>query len=146
LVGKSVKDYHYSMHRLVRDFFLEYLKNEGKLEAQQQFAVELLSDGYPYGDESLWTVCRTFNPHAEKAIKYKGPDVWPRAALLRNMASYHQNCGRHATAYALYMKTRKIYASNTLCWTRCPNSTPEKTSCKTSWVKSNQRWSRESPN
>jgi tetratricopeptide (TPR) repeat protein len=112
LVQKSAGDYHYSMHRLVRDFFLEYLKIEGELEAQQQLAVQLLSDRYPYGDKSFWPVCRTYNPHAEKAIMYKGPDVWPRAALLRSMASYHQKCGRHATAYAHYMEVRNIYASN----------------------------------
>jgi tetratricopeptide (TPR) repeat protein len=112
LVQRSAEDYHYSMHRLVRDFFLEYLQIEGKLEAQRQLAVQLLSNRYPYGDKSFWPVCRTYNPHAEKAIMYNGPDVWPRAALLRSMTSYHQNCGRHATAYAYYMEVRQICASH----------------------------------
>ncbi|KAN0108829.1 TPR-like protein [Hyaloscypha variabilis] len=111
LVHKVVGDYHYSMHRLVRDFFLEHLKNEGKLEEQQQSATELLSRRYPYGDQTLWTVCRIYNPHAHKIVKHEGPDVWPRVALLRSMASYHQKLGNFETACTLYMELREIYAS-----------------------------------
>jgi tetratricopeptide (TPR) repeat protein len=111
LVHKIVGDYHYSMHRLVRDFFLEHLKNEGKLEEQQQSATELLSRRYPYGDQTLWTVCRIYNPHAHKIVKHEGPDVWPRVALLRSMASYHQKLGNFETACTLYMELREIYAS-----------------------------------
>jgi tetratricopeptide (TPR) repeat protein len=112
LVQKCVENYHYSMHRLVRDFFVNYLRNEGQLEIKQQLSVELLSERYPYGDQSFWTVCQMYNPHAKKVIKYLGADVWPRAELLRSMASYHQNCGRYATAYELYQELRKIYFSN----------------------------------
>ncbi|KAE9378451.1 TPR-like protein [Stipitochalara longipes BDJ] len=111
LIHKTVGDYHYSMHRLVRDFFLEHLKNEGKLEEQQQSATELLSNRYPYGDQCFWTVCRIYNPHAQKIIEYKGADVWPRVTLLRSMASYHQNLGDSEAAYTWYMELRKIYAS-----------------------------------
>ncbi len=112
LVQKCVENYHYSMHRLVRDFFVNYLRNVGQLETKQQLSVELLSERYPYGDQSFWTVCQIYNPHAEKVIEYQGADVWPRAELLRSMASYHQNCGRHATAYELYEELRNIYLSN----------------------------------
>lgn len=112
LVHKAVRNHHYSMHRLVRDFFVEYLENEGKLETQQQSAIELLSERYPFGDQSFWTVCRAYNPHAEKAIKFEGPDAWPRAVLTRNMAAYQRNCGNFGAAYALYKRVLQIYASN----------------------------------
>jgi tetratricopeptide (TPR) repeat protein len=112
LVQKAVRNNHYSMHRLVRDFFIEYLENEGKLESQQQSAIELLSERYPFGDQSFWTVCRAYNPHAEKAIKFEGPDTWPMAVLTKSMAAYQRSCGSFGAACTLYKKVLKIYASN----------------------------------
>jgi hypothetical protein len=112
LVQKCVENYHYSMHLLVRDFFVNYLRTVRQLETKQQLSVELLSERYPYGDQSFWTVCQMYNAHAKKVIKNHGADVRSRAELLRSMASYHQNCGRHAIAYELYEELRRIYLSH----------------------------------
>jgi tetratricopeptide (TPR) repeat protein len=115
LIQRASGDYYYSMSRLVRDFFVEYLKSERKLETQQQCVIELLSDRYPHGDQSFWTACRAYNPHAEKVVAFQveGPNVWPRAALMTNMASYHQNRGNFETAHVLYTEVLNIYSSST---------------------------------
>jgi hypothetical protein len=97
LIMREKESANYSIHRYTQYFILQQLQQQGMLEAQQQQATKLLSERYPFSDQTWWRTCQVLDPHALKVLDYsfKEPPhqyLWSKA----NIAQKHGIVSREA--------------------------------------------------
>ncbi|OAA63371.1 Heterokaryon incompatibility [Niveomyces insectorum RCEF 264] len=105
-LSRRSQDDVYDMHRLVALATRNWLAAEGTFDACIATVVQRLNDVFPFPDPDSISLCKTYLPHTQKALRFykKSPTLeqTPLTWLFESVAATQCNLGKYADAEVMF--------------------------------------------
>jgi hypothetical protein len=106
---------NFEMHPLVQLSTRKWLEVHGEIEKRKKEGLTLLSQKFPNGEHSNWTICEALEPHAQVILQYHYASQHcrlERAKILHNIAWFALSQGKYGVARSRIQKavnTREVF-------------------------------------